>query len=246
MGKILVFVSASGGQGRTSSALGVAAALRKRGRSVLLVDGCSDGALTAALPESESALYDFGDAARYYTRSPFHGEAEAAQCSLSEAAYDCCGVKLVAAPADDSGVGAQSIRALLEAAADECDYCILDCPARSYSDLAYICGAADVTVLCATARPEALRAAAKLRRLLPEDDERVRLLLTRYSVPGVKSGELAGIDEAIDTAETRLLGVFSEGMLPWSVKDEKTACSGQADNAAARLEGERVPLAKLR
>ena len=246
LGKVLVFVSACGGQGRTCSALGVANALTKRGYSVLLIDGCADGALTSLISNSSSMLYDFGDAARFYNHSPFLGERteQAASCELSEACYSSVGLVFIPAPADDSGVGAQSIRALLETAAEKFDYCILDCPHRSYHDMAYVCAEADVAVICTTADEQCLSAAAKLRRLLPDADEKCRLLLTRYSVASMKSGRCAGIDAAIDLVGARLLGVVPQ-CDSLSCVHRDSSFVRATTNVASRLVGERVPLMKL-
>lgn len=210
-----------------------------KGDRVLLMDGCADGTLTSMVADSSSMLYDFGDAARSFNRTPFLGGApeDGAVCELSDACYPCDGFDFMPCPADDSGVGAQSIRSLMEAVCEQYDWCILDAPHRTFHDIAYFCEAADVSIICSEATEQRLAAAGKLRRLLPKEDERCRLIVTRYRSADVRSGRLCSIDSCIDTTGARLLGIIPEG----DISAFKTA----SDNIAARLCGGRVRLMKL-
>jgi len=239
LGRVLVFVSACGGQGRTSAALAAAQSLSAGGSRVLLMDGCADGALTSMVADGSSMLYDFGDAARRFNSAPFLGgmSEDGAVCELDDACYPCEGFDFIPCPADDSGVGAQSICSLLEAARERYDWCILDAPHRSFSDTAYFCTEADVTVICTEAAEQKLTAAGKLRRLLAEEDERCRLVVTRYRSADVRGGRLCSLDHCIDTVGARLLGVIPEG--------DRPVIKAAADNIAARLCGRRVRLMKL-
>jgi len=239
LGRVLVFVSACGGQGRTVAALSAAESLSAGGSRVLLMDGCADGALTSMVTDGSSMLYDFGDAARRFNRAPFLGSMpeDGAVCETDDACYPCEGFDFIPYPADDSGVGAQSIRSLLEAVRERYDWCILDAPHRSFSDTAYFCSEADVTIICTEAYEQRLNAAGKLRRLLTEEDERCRLLVTRYRAADVRSGKLCSLDHCIDTTGARLLGIIPEG--------ERPVIKAAADNIAARLCGRRVRLMKL-
>ena len=226
---IINVVSASGGQGRSTLTALLAANLSGRyPGKVLLVDGCSDEGVQWKLGAERTTAYDLGDAL-------------CGRCCVGDAMYSTGGLRIMPAAADDSDVAAGELAGLLRALARNTDFVLLDCPCGSWSLMSTVADAADVTLICCEADEFHLNAAYRLRRRLPEADHRCRLVLTGYSLGGVKDGRLWGIDRAIDKVGARLIGVIPERT---SRRDDPETAAGL--NIARRLLGEDIPLMKLK
>ena len=219
-------MSARGGQGRSSLAVAVARSLASGSvGETLFIDGCTDGSATAALLDSPSITYDYGDVVR-------------GVCDPADAIYPAgSGLSMMPAAADDSFLVEQSVLDMLETVKRRFDWVILDCPSGSYWRLAALSKGADMSVMCSRADKPGLACAAKLRRLLPEEDERCRLAVTAFSTKELTRGSIENVDRCIDTVEAMLLGV---------VPDDPAARAVAAANIAGRLMGKAVPLMKLK
>jgi len=225
---IVNIVSASGGQGCSSLAAMLAVNLSKQhpGR-VLLVDGCPDEGVQHRLDAERTTAYDLGDAL-------------CGRCCVGDAMYTTGGLRIMPSAADDADVCPGELAQLLGDLSRNTDFVIYDAPCGSWSLIATVAEAADVTLICCQADEFHLSAAYRLRRRLPEADSRCRLVLTDYSVRGVREGRLWGIDRAIDRVGARLIGVIPER---GSRRDDPALIAGQ--NIARRLQGADIPLMKL-
>lgn len=244
MGIVIAITSGKGGTGKTSITGGVAAALARRGRSVLCIDmdiGLRN--LDISLGVSDRALMDFTDVAQ-------------GRCSLERAAVthpDLPGLSLLTAPLTLPGdLRARQIFDLMKQARAHYQYVLIDSPAglgigfhlsTVYADRAIVVATNDASSL-----RDAQRTVTELGHL-----EQVHLVMNRIQ-PKLLRKLKATIDDAMDAAGLPLLGVVPEDprvMLSANLGQPLTPSgrAGAADacvNIARRLEGQRVPIMRIR
>ena len=240
-------VSGKGGTGKTSFTAGVGAALAISGRRVLCLD-CDVGLrnLDIALGLSDRTLMDFSDVAQ-------------GRCGLDAAAVEhpqIPGLFLLTAPARmrERPVTEAEMEALLREVRKRFDFCLLDAPAGlGYGFRLAVCGA-DRCVVVTTADASSLRDA---QHTVMELDRfpagQLHLVVNRVRRKMLRHMH-ATIDDAIDRAGLPLLGVVPEDDalplcmnrgLPIALADGQSAAAAYR-NIARRLQGERVPLLRIR
>ena len=246
-GQCIAVVSGKGGTGKTSFTAGVGAALAQAGRRVLCVD-CDIALrnLDLALGLTDRAIMDFTDVAQE-------------RCTLDTAAVehpDLPRLFLLTAPARSRGrpVTDEQMAALLEEARERFDYCFLDAPAGLDSGFQLATCAADRAVVVATADASSLRDAQHtVMELHRFPTGKLHLVVNRVRKKMLRSVH-ATIDDAIDRAGLPLIGVIPEDdSLPLSLNKGVPLLLSSSQGAAAayrniaqRLEGERVPLLRIR
>ena len=246
-GQCIAVVSGKGGTGKTSFTAGVGAALAQAGRRVLCVD-CDIALrnLDLALGLTDRAIMDFTDVAQE-------------RCTLDTAAVehpDLPRLFLLTAPARSRGrpVTDEQMAALLEGARERFDYCFLDAPAGLDSGFQLATCAADRAVVVATADASSLRDAQHtVMELHRFPTGKLHLVVNRVRKKMLRSMH-ATIDDAIDRAGLPLIGVIPEDdSLPLSLNKGVPLLLSSSQGAAAayrniaqRLEGERVPLLRIR
>lgn len=222
MGKIITFVSASGGVGKSLLCAHTAAALAPLcGNRLLFID----------------ASFGIGDAKRSLgcdSETPYDlGDVLAGRCDAADAVCRCRGFLLMTPPGDGSRAAPESVMSLARTLSPQCEYIVIDCPVTCAKETAVFAEGSDVCVLCTTADEAACAKASLLRRSLPREDERVRLAVTKYDTAALRRGELMNIDSCIDTVCARLIAVA-----PLGIDRTQHACA----NLARRIAGEDVPL----
>ena len=242
-GQCVAVVSGKGGTGKTSFTAGVGSALAQMGQKVLCVD-CDVALrnLDLALGLTDKAIMDFTDVAQQ-------------RCSLDVAAVehpDIPGLFLLTAPTRSRGrpVTEEQMAVMLDAARERFDYCFLDAPAGLDSGFQLATCAADRCVVVASSLRDAQHTVMELNRF---PTGRLHLTVNRVRKKMLRSMH-ATIDDAIDRAGLPLIGVIPEDdALPLSLnKGVPLLLSGSQGAAAAyrniaqRLEGERVPLLRIR
>ena len=239
MKKILV-TSAKGGIGKSTVALGLAAALAEVGHRTLLVD-CDVGnrCLDLMLGLEDSVLYDLGDVA---------GD----RCAPEDVFLSPAGMNSLlfcAAPlslpddAETVSRHAAALHRLAEAAHAEfviCDTAGTRAIAASFADGALV---------IATQQPASIRAAERTAALVRDiADLPCRLIISMFEEIAAADGIRAGLLTIIDRTHLRTLGVIPRdrslllsqetGTLP----DKKSRAARAFQNTARRLTGEDVPL----
>lgn len=246
-GGCIAVVSGKGGTGKTSLTAGVGCGLAQRGRRVLCID-CDAGLrnLDLALGMTDRALMDYSDVV-------------SGRCSLTDAAVPhphLPALDLLTAPALCRGAptAENGFRLLLLEARRLYDYVLMDAPAGLGSGFRLaVCGA-DRCVVVTTQDASALRDAQhtvmELHRFGPG---RLHLVVNRIQKKLMRRMHTT-IDDAMDRAGLPLLGLVPEdSALPLSLERGQplvlTASGGAAAayrNIAARLDGERPPLMRIR
>lgn len=245
MGTAIVITSGKGGTGKTSLTGGIAAALSKLGKSVLCIDmdiGLRN--LDISLGLNDRALMDFTDVAE-------------GRCPLSRAAVqhpNLPGLFLLTAPMTLSPtLKKEDVRALLNTARTYYDYILIDSPAGLGTGFQMAACGADRAIVVATNDATSLRDA---QRTVSELDHirQVHLIMNRIQ-PKLLRRLRTTIDDAMDAAGLPLLGVVPEDpqvilsanlgqplILSTGRQGAATACT----NIARRLDGQRVPIMRIR
>ena len=242
----IAVVSGKGGTGKTSFAAGVGSALALGKRRVLCLD-CDVGLrnLDLALGLTDRALMDFSDVAQ-------------GRCSLAQAVVehpDVPGLFLLTAPVRTrrSPVTREQMIRLMREVREQFDLCLLDAPAGLGEGFSLATCAADRCVVVTTSDASSLRDAQhtviELHRFPPGP---LHLVVNRVRKKMLRSMH-ATIDDAMDKAGLPLLGVVPEDdVLPLCLNRGTPLLSPDSSAAAAyrniarRLQGERVPLLRIK
>lgn len=246
MGTAIVITSGKGGTGKTSLTAGAASCLAALGRRVLCLDGdIGLRNLDLALGMSDQALMDFTDVLE-------------GRCPLELAAPEhprIKGLHLLSAPVTPPArpISAAAMQALVAQIKEAYDYCLIDCPAGLGSGFQLATCGADRAIVVSTTDASSLRDAqrtvAELRGRLP----RLHLVMNRVQTKLLRRLH-TNIDDAMDTAGLPLLGIVPEDAnvtlaanqgVPLILSSGRGAAMAYL-NIARRLDGQRVPLMKIR
>ncbi len=246
-GQCIAVVSGKGGTGKTSLVSSVGAALALAGRRVLCLD-CDVGLrnLDLALGLADKALMDFSDVAQ-------------GRCPLDSAVVEhpkLPGLFLLTAPARSRGrpVTEEEMKALLAQTREHYDYCLLDSPAGLGAGFRLAACGADRCIVVTTADATSLRDAQHtVMELHRFPAGSLHLVVNRVRKKMLRQLH-ATIDDAIDRAGLPLLGVVPEDdALPLFLNQGLPllpaggqGASAAYRNIAKRIQGEKVPLARIR
>lgn len=239
----IIVTSAKGGIGKSTAALGLAAALSDAGHRTLLVD-CDLGnrCLDLMLGLQDSVLYDLGDVAA--------GRCEPGTAFLSPSGTPnllFCAAPVTAPYPPDPAAFTDALRRLAEAS--HAEFVICDTAGTGDTVRAIAADFADGALVIATQQPASIRAAERTASLMREWGALpCRLVISMFEDGAAKDGIRAGLLEIIDKTHVRTLGVIpkdrslllaqEEGKLP----SPRTKAARAFKNIAARLTGEEIPL----
>jgi septum site-determining protein MinD len=239
MGTVITVTSGKGGTGKTSITGAVAASLSLMDRTVL----CIDMDIGLRNLDISLGLNDFSDVAL-------------GRCPLARAVVPhptLKGLSLLTSPMSlPASLTPEKIRALLDTARSMYDYILIDSPAGLGAGFRLaICGA-DRAVVVATNDASSLRDA---QRTVSELDHmrQVHLVMNRIQTKLLRRLR-ATIDDAMDAAGLPLIGVVPEdpyvilcANLGQPLTDRgKRGAALACWNIARRLEGQRVPIMRIR
>ena len=238
MGTVIAITSGKGGTGKTSITGGVACSLALMGRRVLCVDmdiGLRN--LDISLGLNDRALMDFSDVAL-------------GRCPLARAAVehpDLKGLSLLTA----ASLTAEKVTSLLNSAA-EYDYILIDSPAGLGAGFRLATCAVDRAIVISTNDASSLRDAQRTVAEL-EHLKQIHLVMNRIQTKLLRKLR-ATIDDAMNAAGLPLIGVVPEDPqvilcanlgLPLTTRGKRGAALA-CWNIAQRLEGNRVPIMRIR
>ena len=245
MGEITVVTSGKGGVGKSTISAGVGAALVRRGRKVLLVDGDTGlRSLDLILGVSPSLVFDIADVML-------------GNCEPLDAVYECpsCpNLFMLPAPKDpNSTVSPELMQRLIYAMSRLYDHVIMDCPAGLGCGFFSSIAPATNALVVATADPVSLQDAAQASKSLREKGmDRQRLIINRFNRQSFrKLRHYRDLDEVVDVTGIQLLGIVPEDFevqanYTRGIAITNKALAGKAmENIAKRLEGEDAPLLKV-
>ena len=243
MGTVIAITSGKGGTGKTSVTGGIAASLALMGRNVLCIDmdiGLRN--LDISLGLSDRALMDFSDVAL-------------GRCPLARAVVehpDLKGLSLLTAPMTlPASLTAEKVTSLLNSAA-EYDYILIDSPAGLGAGFRLATCAVDRAIVISTNDASSLRDAQRTVAEL-EHLKQIHLVMNRIQTKLLRKLR-ATIDDAMNAAGLPLIGVVPEDPqvilcanlgLPLTTRGKRGAALA-CWNIAQRLEGNRVPIMRIR
>lgn len=242
MGAVTVITSGKGGVGKSTVSVGLARALARKGRRVLLID-CDAGlrCLDRMTGIGETLLYDSADVA-------------GGRCAPADAIYPCekfPGIFVMPAPArGDDLVEAPLMKRLVQSLRGFYDHVLLDCPAGVGRGFQAACVPADRALVVCNPEPVSVRSASSVKLLLEEMGvTKQRLVINRFNGNSFRRlRTLRDLDSVIDESGIGLLGVVPEdlALVAAFLRGEETprGCKSMLalSRIAGRLEGERIPI----
>lgn len=246
MGTAIVVTSGKGGTGKTTLTAGISSCLAAIGRRVLCIDmdiGLRN--LDISLGMTDCAVMDFSDVVE-------------GRCTLERgaAAHPVIeGLHLLTAPMylPAGRISPQQLSGLIKQAKEQFDYIFIDSPAGVGSGFQLATSCADRAIVVTTNDPSALRDSQRAVSELSRTFSAIHLVMNRIQ-PKMMKRLHTTIDDAMDTAGLPLLGVVPEDaqvslalgagqpLVLASRRGAAVACL----NIAKRINGQRVPLMKIR
>lgn len=242
MGKVTVITSGKGGTGKSTVTAGLGAALVRRGNRVLIID-CDAGmrGIDLMLGVSGELVFDIADIV-------------SGNCPPASAIYPCKTVAelfVLPAPSDvRDEISPYIMKQLVGVLKKYYDHILIDCPAGIGIGTEAAAAPADRAVLVANTEPLTLRGCDKVRQMLYDIGiKNCRLIINRFVERNFrKLGAFTDLDEVIDKAGARLLGIVPEDNAAVSRAQKGLPIEGKfkavyaLDRIAARLDGVDVPL----
>lgn len=245
MGAVTVITSGKGGVGKSTVTANLGLALVNRGKRVLLIDGDAGlGCLDHMLGVSEQQVFDIADVVA--------GRVDPVGAVYPSPLVE--GLFLMPAPVcEDDVISGDIMKELVSALARYYDHVLIDSPAGVGGGFASAVASAQRALVVSTPDPVCVRNANKARILLEKKGlTQHRLVINRFSSNHFRmQGYYPDLDSVIDAAGIRLIAVIPEDTLlaaaafKASPAAQNTAGAMAFSRLAARLEGERVPLASL-
>ena len=238
--KKIIVTSAKGGIGKSTVALGLAAALSRAGHPTLLVD-CDVGnrCIDLMLGLQDEVLFDLDDVA-------------AGRCTPEEALLtpaDLPNLRVTAAPLHQDSPHDRIDALCRLALAAGAEFVLCDTAGTGNLVRKIASDFAEGALVIATQQPASIRAAERTALLMEEMGALpCRLVISMFEEYAARDGVRAGLLEIIDKSHLRTIGVVprdrslllsqESGQLP----SEKSRAARAFKNIATRLTGEEIPL----
>ena len=242
MCEVIVVASGKGGTGKTTVCAGLAVALAKNNKKVLIMD-CDSGmrGVDMVLGIADKLVYDISDIV-------------SGGCETSDAIYQASPqlqLYCVAAPlyADDE-VSPSLIREFVEKARKDYDYILIDSPAGTGSGFMSAAASADRALVVINTEPISIRGCKNIKTRLDElkiDDR--RLIINRFDRERFYKMDLyEDLDAVIDEAGMQLIGLIPEDIRIVALSQRGALTDNWSktgvifDTIAQRLSGTDVPI----
>lgn len=243
MGRIVVVTSGKGGTGKSTVSAGLAYALARQGKRILLIDGDAGlRSLDLMLGVGSNTVYDMSDV--------FAGRCEPIKAVYASPVFQ--NVFVIPAPISLEQLCTPSdMKRLAKGLAKYYDVVIVDCPAGVGRGFETAVAAAEQALVVCTPDMVCARDAHIMSDLLSEKGVPARLIINRLRPRKIMDGSMPDIDEIIDESALQLMGVIPEDEMvavanangrPLPMDCNAEICFS---NIARRFMGESVPLAAL-
>lgn len=251
MAKVIVITSGKGGVGKTTTSASIAAGLALRGLKTVVIDfdiGLRN--LDLIMGCERRVVYDFVNVIRE--------EANLKQALIKDKRIDNLHVLPASQTRDKDALTLEGVEKVLDELKQDFDYIVCDSPAgiergahlaMYFADIAIVVTNPEVSSVRDSDRMLGILASKSRRAELNQDPIKEHLLLTRYAINRVNTGQMLSVDDVLEILAIPLLGVIPESQAVLRASNagvpvtlDEASDAGQAYlDAVARLLGEDIP-----
>jgi septum site-determining protein MinD len=241
-GRRIVVTSGKGGVGKTTTTANLGAALAKRGERVVLVDadiGLRN--LDLVLGLEKRIVFDIVEVAE--------GRCQLRQAMIKDKRFESLSILPAAQTRDKDSVTPEQFAAIVEQAAENADYVLIDCPAGIEGGFRNAIAGAKEAIVVTTPEVSAIRDADRVVGKLNDRGTPIRLIINRLRPEMVRSGDMLSVEDVCEILSVELLGIVPDDaeIIDTTnrgepiVLDETARLRAIYDKIARRLGGEIVP-----
>lgn len=251
MAQITVVTSGKGGVGKTTTSAAIAAGLALQGLKTIVIDfdiGLRN--LDLIMGCERRVVYDFVNVIR--------GEANLKQALIKDKRIDNLYILPASQTRDKDALTKEGVEIILDELRNDFDHIVCDSPAgiekgalmaMYFADNAIVVSNPEVSSVRDSDRMLGILSSKSRRAELKQDPIKEHLLLTRYSLARVQTGEMLSVNDVLEILAIPLLGVIPESTavlrasnagIPVTLDEESDAGQAYLD-AVARFLGEDVP-----
>jgi len=238
----IVITSGKGGVGKTTTTANVGAALAKRGHRVILVDadiGLRN--LDLVLGLEKRIVFDLVEVAE--------GRCQLRQALIKDKRFESLSILPAAQTRDKDAITESQFAAIVEQAAEQADYVLIDCPAGIEAGFRNAVAGAKEAIVVTTPEVSAIRDADRVVGKLNDKHLPIRLIVNRLRPEMVRSGDMLSVEDVCEILSVELVGIVpdDEEIIDTTnrgepiVLDEAARLRAIYDKIARRLEGDVVP-----
>jgi septum site-determining protein MinD len=238
----IVITSGKGGVGKTTTTANVGAALAKRGHRVILVDadiGLRN--LDLVLGLEKRIVFDLVEVAE--------GRCQLRQALIKDKRFESLSILPAAQTRDKDAITESQFTAIVEQAAEQADYVLIDCPAGIEGGFRNAVAGAKEAIVVTTPEVSAIRDADRVVGKLNDKHLPIRLIVNRLRPDMVRSGDMLSVEDVCEILSVELIGIVpdDEEVIDTTnrgepiVLDEAARLRPIYDKIARRLEGDVVP-----
>jgi septum site-determining protein MinD len=238
----IVLTSGKGGVGKTTTTANLGATLAKRGQRVILIDadiGLRN--LDLVLGLEKRIVFDLVEVAE--------GRCQLRQALIKDKRFESLSILPAAQTREKEAISAAQFSAIVELAAEQADYVLIDCPAGIETGFRNAVAGASEAIVVTTPEVSAIRDADRVVGKIAEEGKPIRLIVNRLRPEMVRSGDMLSVDDVCEVLAVELLGIVpdDEEVIDTTnrgepiVLNDSNRLAAIYDKIARRLEGEIVP-----
>ncbi|HEY6325235.1 MAG TPA: septum site-determining protein MinD [Candidatus Cybelea sp.] len=238
----IVLTSGKGGVGKTTTTANLGATLAKRGHRVILIDadiGLRN--LDLVLGLEKRIVFDLVEVAE--------GRCQLRQALIRDKRFESLAILPAAQTREKDAITPEQFSAIVERAAEQADYVLIDSPAGIETGFRNAVAGADEAIVVTTPEVSSIRDADRVVGKIAAGGKPIRLIVNRLRPEMVRSGDMLSVDDVCDVLSIELLGIVpdDEEVIDTTNRGEPVVLSDTNrlraiyDKIARRLEGELVP-----